>query len=114
VNPAESDLARPVEKPLMSATELYREDPSARFIRRRAEQELKRALLMQQPVVTRCVVERLCHHKPYEQLAQELFLSVDEETDILTKMRRWVAKFTTYFEHDWFWKDGTRVVLPNV
>jgi DNA-directed RNA polymerase specialized sigma24 family protein len=114
VNPAETDLARPVERPLLSATEMYRETPGERFMRKRAQEELKKALVMHQPVVKRCVVERLCHHKPHEQLAQELCLTADEVKDILAKMRRWVGRYTTYFEHDWFWQDGSRLVLPNV
>jgi len=113
-DPVAADMTRPVERPLLSAARVYRETPGERFMRKRAQEELAKALVMHQPVVKRCVVERLCHHKPHEQLARELCLTAEEVKDILAKMRRWVALYTTYFEHDWFWQDGSRVVLPNV
>jgi hypothetical protein len=26
--------------------------------------------------------------------------------DIMTRMRAWVSRFTTYFDSEWYWKEG--------
>ena len=63
-------------------------------------------------MVKRCVALRLSKHKSYKALAEELGLSVEQVEDILTRMRGWVSGYTTYFDHDWYWKEGV-VDLPE-
>jgi len=106
--------ARERHKVLSGAREVLDATPVDRFTRQRAVRMLREALALHQPVVKKCVAERLCNHKSFQQLAEELNLSVDEVKDILSKLRGWVHKFTTYFENDWYWVEtGKNYFLPQ-
>jgi hypothetical protein len=106
--------ARERHKVLSGAREVSDATPVDRFTRQRAVRMLREALALHQPVVKKCVAERLCNHKSFQQLAEELNLSVDEVKDILAKLRGWVHKFTTYFENDWYWVEtGKNYFLPQ-
>ena len=96
----------------LSITEVEKETPLEMFTRQRATQQLRFALAPHQPVVKRCVALRLSKHKSYKALAEELGLSTEQVEDILTRMRGWVSGYTTYFDHDWYWKEGA-VDLPG-
>ena len=74
----------------------------------RAKAALAYALSLHQPVVRECVVRRLLDKWSYEQLATELDLTRQQVRDILARLRRWVARFTDYFEDDSYWADRRR------
>jgi len=103
----------PLGRSALSLTEVTRDTPLERYRRRRAVGCLRLALAQHQPVVKRCVAERLCHHRPVPELARELFLSEDQVRDILERMRPWVHRFTTFFDSDWYWVDGGAPSVPG-
>ena len=76
-----------------------------RFRKRNATAELRMALTGHQSIVKAVVVERLSRHTGFKALAEKFELTVDEVTDILTRMRGWVKRFTQYYENDWYWLD---------
>jgi hypothetical protein len=80
--------------------------PLERFTKLGATGALRAALSGHQEVVKFVVAGRLCARKTFDELAQEYGLTKDEVLDIMTRMRVWVRRFTTYFENDWYWKDG--------
>jgi hypothetical protein len=91
-------------------------EPTAldRFRKRNAAAELRLALAGHQPIVKSVVVERLSRHTGFAGLAEKFDLTVDEVTDILTRMRAWVKRFTQYYDSDWYWQDGVgRYFIPE-
>lgn len=90
----------------VSASALGRETPLEEFRRQRGLKALGEALAMHQPVVKRCVVRRLLDRLSYEELAAELGLTRDQVKEILTGLKPWVFRFTTYFDDDWHWFEG--------
>ena len=86
-----------------------------KFRREQAMGALRTALSGHQPVVKFVVAGRLCARRTFEDLAQEYGLTKDEVLDILSKMHGWVSRFTTFFEADWFWKDGLgKYFIPDL
>jgi hypothetical protein len=77
-----------------------------RFTKRGATGALRAALSGHQDVVKFVVAGRLCAKKTFDELAQEYDLTKDEVLDIMTRMRAWVSRFTTYFDNEWYWKEG--------
>ena len=94
----QSDMNVPLSK-------LSEKTPLETFSRKKAVVQLRDALASHTPVVKLCVAERLSKHKSYAELAKQFYLTVEEVTDIMEKMRKWVSRYTTYFENDWYWKD---------
>jgi hypothetical protein len=80
--------------------------PLETYTRKRALESLRFALAMHQPVVKRCVVLRLIKQYSFEALAKELELSLADVSDILSRMRVWVLRYTNYFEKEWYWTEG--------
>jgi hypothetical protein len=80
--------------------------PLERFTKRGATAALRAALTGHQDVVKFVVAGRLCAKKTFDELAQEFGLTKDEVLDIMTRMRAWVTRFTTYFDNEWYWKEG--------
>ena len=80
--------------------------PLERFTRLGATSALRMALSGHQEVVKLVVAGRLCAKKTFDELAQEYGLTKDEVLDIMTQMRAWVSRFTTYFDSEWYWKEG--------
>jgi hypothetical protein len=107
-----SGKARSLGRLAISLSEVGKETPLEKFTRTRATEQLRYALAPHQLVVKRCVALRLCKHMTYKELAEELGLSTEQVEDILTRMRGWVAMYTTFFEHDWYWKEGV-IDLPG-
>ncbi len=83
--------------------------PLERILRQRAVEGFQNALAVHQPVVKACVARRLLDRLSYEELARELCLRKENVADILEKMRPEVAKFTRYFDDDWYWVEGGSV-----
>lgn len=96
---------KPPDDMNVPVSQLNQKTALERFTRHRAIAMLREALAVHQPVVKQCVVERLSHHKSYDELAKQFFLTREEVTDIMTRMRKWVRRYTTYFENDWYWVD---------
>jgi DNA-directed RNA polymerase subunit N (RpoN/RPB10) len=86
--------------------ELGQQTPLELYTRKRALESLRFALAMHQPVVKRCVVLRLIKQYSFKALAKELELSLADVSDILSRMRVWVLRYTNYFENEWYWTEG--------
>ncbi len=85
-----------------------------RYRKRNATAELRLALAGHQTIVKDVVVERLSRHTGLADLAEKFGLTMDEVTDILTRMRAWVKRFTEYYDKDWYWLDGTaKYFIPD-
>jgi hypothetical protein len=82
--------------------------PLEQFSQKRALEQLRLALARFEPVVKKCVAFRLLKHESYKKLAKELDLSLDEVKEILAAVRPKVRAFTTYFDTDWHWVEGTK------
>jgi hypothetical protein len=85
---------------------LGKQTPLESYTRKRALESLRFALAMHQPVVKRCVILRLIKQYSFEALARELELSLADVSDILSRMRVWVLRYTNYFENEWCWTEG--------
>jgi hypothetical protein len=94
------------EVPDRDVAELGKQTPLESYTRKRALESLRFALAMHQPVVKRCVVLRLIKQHSFEALAKELELSLTDVSDILSRMRAWVLRYTNYFEKEWYWTEG--------
>jgi len=79
-----------------------------RVTRRRAEEMLREALGMHQSVVKECVALRLCKRLGYDEIARELELTREDVEHILSKLRPWVRRFTTFFDTDWYWVESAK------
>ncbi len=66
---------------------------------------LRSALARHQPVVKECVFKRLLDHESCGELATEFDLRPNEVRVILGRVRRWVHRFTSYFDDDRYWSD---------
>jgi hypothetical protein len=97
---------RPATSELSAAGVTGQSTPTERFTRRGATDALRAALSGHQDVVKFVVAGRLCAKKTFDELAQEYGLTKDEVLDIITRMRAWVSRFTTYFDNEWYWKEG--------
>jgi hypothetical protein len=82
--------------------------PLEQYTEKRAVEQLRLALARFEPVVKKCVAFRLLRHESYKKLARELDLSLDEVNEILAAVRPKVRAFTTYFDTDWHWVEGTK------
>lgn len=106
--------ARPAPSELSAAGVTGQSTPLERFTKRGATDALRAALSGHQEVVKFVVAGRLCAKKTFDDLAQEYGLTKDEVLDIMTRMRVWVRRFTTYFENDWYWKEGVgKYFIPD-
>jgi hypothetical protein len=85
---------------------LGKRTPLETYTRKRALESLRFALAMHQPVVKRCVILRLIKQHSFKALAKELELSLADVSDILSRMRVWVSRYTNYFENEWYWTEG--------
>lgn len=82
--------------------------PLEKESRTRATEQLRMALAPHQQVVKLLVADRLTRRPSFQALAKRYGLTVEDVADILQKMRGWVAKYTTYYQDDWYWVDGAR------
>jgi hypothetical protein len=100
----------------LSATEVTGQlTPLERFTKRGATEALRAALSGHQDIVKFVVAGRLCTRKTFDDLAQEYGLTKDEVLDILTRMRAWVRRFTTYFDKDWYWVESVgKYFIPDL
>ena len=73
--------------------------------RRRAEEQLRSALSLLDPVAKNCVALRLSKLWRYDVIADELEITRADVEDILGRVRPWLARLTTYFDADWWWQD---------
>jgi hypothetical protein len=82
--------------------------------KRTAAKNLRYALAGHQKVVKLVVAKRLCEHASFDDIAKEYGLTRAEVEDILTRMRKWVYRFTAYFNEDWYWKEtGEKYIIPE-
>jgi hypothetical protein len=106
--------ARPAPSELSVAGVTGQSTPLERFTKRGATDALRAALSGHQDVVKFVVAGRLCAKKTFDELSQEYGLTKDEVLDIMTRMRAWVRRFTTYFEKDWYWMEGVgKYFIPD-
>jgi hypothetical protein len=106
-------LAAPRPKPTL-ASDASQQSLGMKFSLRFATESLRKALSPHQDVVRFVVAGRLCARKTFDELAAEYGLSRAEVEDIMSKMRAWVRKYTTYFDDDWYWQGGTsRYFIPE-
>jgi hypothetical protein len=89
--------------------------PLERFTKLGATTALRTALSGHQEIVKLVVAGRLCAKKTFDDLAQEYGLTKDDVLDILTRMRAWVSRFTTYFDSEWYWKEEVgKYFIPDL
>jgi hypothetical protein len=82
--------------------------------RRIAAKNLRLALAGHQPIVKRVVAKRLCEHAKFDDIAKEYDLTRAEVEDILNRMRKWVYRFTAFFNEDYYWKEtGEKYIIPE-
>lgn len=104
--PADARPARRVSRSQEAVAFLMDETPLEVQRRENGLKGLRDALVRFQPVVKRCVVRRLIDRLSYAKLPAELRLSRDQVQEILSQLKPWVAKYTTYFDDDWYWFEG--------
>ena len=92
----------------ISYEKVKRETALERVRKAKAESALRECLSVHEPVVKDCVALRLCKHLGYDEIARECDLTREDVADILAKLRPYVARFTTFFQSDYWWTEGAR------